>query len=43
MISPPHFFENYFAEVNIKNDHMRDKMEDRAKHAVNKYDDVLIM
>ena len=41
--SPPHFVENYFAEVKIKNDHMIDKMEDRVKHAVNKYDDVLIM
>jgi hypothetical protein len=40
---PPHFVENYFAEVKIKNDHMIDKMEDRVKHAVNKYDDVLIM
>ena len=40
---PPHFLENYFAEVKIKNDHMIDKMEDRVKHAVNKYDDVLIM
>ena len=38
-----HFLENYFAEVKIKNDHMIDKMEDRVKHAVNKYDDVLIM
>ena len=42
MISP-HFLEKYFAEVKIKNDHMIDKMEDRVKHAVNKYDDVLIM
>ena len=42
MISP-HFLENYFAEVKIKNDHMIDKMEDRVKHAFNKYDDVLIM
>ena len=25
-------------EVKIKNDHMIDKMEDRVKHAVNKYD-----
>ena len=40
---PPHFLENYFAEVEIKNDHMIDKMEDRVKHAVNKYDDVFIM
>ena len=39
----PPFLENYFAEVKIKNDHMIDKMEDRVKHAVNKYDDVLIM
>jgi hypothetical protein len=30
---PPHFLENYFAEVKIKNDHMIDKMEDRVKHA----------
>ena len=49
MIPPPpththtHFLENYFAEVKIKNDHMIDKMEDRVKHAVNKYDNVLIM
>ncbi len=42
MISP-HFLEKYFAEVKIKNDHMIDKIEDRVKHAVNKYDDVLIM
>ena len=27
----------------LKNDHLLDKMEDRVKHAVNKYDDVLIM
>ena len=42
---PPlrHFLENYFAEVKIKNDHMIDKMEDRVKHAFNKYDDVLII
>jgi hypothetical protein len=39
----PHFLENYFAEVKIKNDHMIDKMEDRVKHAFNKYEDVLIM
>ena len=39
----PHFLENYFAEVKIKNDHMIDTMEDRVKHAFNKYDDVLIM
>ena len=38
MISP-HFLENYFAEVKIKNDHTIDKMEDRVKHAVNKYDE----
>jgi hypothetical protein len=38
-----HFLENYFAEVKIKNDHMIGKMEDRVKHAFNKYDDVLIM
>ena len=43
MIPPPPFLENYLAEVKIKNDHMIDKMEDRVKHAVNKYDDVLIM
>ena len=43
MIPPPYFLENYFAEVKIKNDHMIDKMEDRVKHAVNKYDNVLIM
>jgi hypothetical protein len=43
MIPPPYFLENYFAEVKIKNDHMIDKMEDRVKHAFNKYDDVLIM
>ena len=50
MIPPPppppthtHFSENYFAEVSIKNYHMIDKMEDRVKHAVNKYDDVLNM
>ena len=42
-VIPPHFLENYFAEVNIKNDHMIDKMEDRVKHGVNKYDDVLFM
>ena len=42
MISP-HFLENYFAEVKIQNDHMIDKMEDRVKHAFNKYEDVLIM
>jgi hypothetical protein len=35
--------ENYFAEVKIKNDHMIDQMDDWVKHAVNKYDDVLIM
>ena len=40
---PPHFLENYFAEVKIKNDHMIDKMEDRVKHAFNKYEDVWIM
>ena len=40
---PPHFLENYFAEVKIKNDHMIDKLGDRVKHAFNKYDDVLIM
>ena len=39
--SPTHFLENYFPEVKIKDDHMIDKMEDRVKHAVNKYDDVL--
>jgi len=33
--------ENYFAEVKIKNDHMIDKMEDRVKHAVNKYDETI--
>jgi hypothetical protein len=27
----------------LKNDHLLDKMEDRVKHAVNNYDDVLIM
>ena len=47
MIPPPpthtHFSENYFAEAKIKNDHMIGKMEDRVKHAVNKYDDVLNM
>ena len=43
MISPLHFLENYFAEVKIKNDHMIDKMEDRVKHAFNKYEDVWIM
>ena len=45
MIPPPpsHFLENYFAEVKIKNNHMIDKMEERVKHAFNKYDDVLIM
>ena len=43
IIPPPsHFLENYFAEVKIKNDHMIYKMEDRVKHTVNKYDDVLI-
>ena len=40
---PPHFLENYFAEVKIKNDHMIDTLRDRVKHAFNKYDDVLIM
>jgi hypothetical protein len=40
---PPHLLENFFAEVKIKNDHMIDKMEDRVEHAVNQYDDVLIM
>ena len=36
MISPPpHFLENYFAEVKIRNDHMIDTMEDRVKHGVN--------
>ena len=40
---PPYFLENYLAEVKIKNVHMIDKMEDRVKHAINKYDDVLIM
>ncbi len=39
----PHFLENYFAEVKIRNYHMIDKMGDRVKDAVNKYDDVLIM
>jgi hypothetical protein len=35
MIPPlPHFLQNYFAEVKIKNDHMIDKMEDRVKHAI---------
>ena len=45
MIPPPlsHFLENYFAEVKIKNNHMIDKMEERVKHAFNKYNDVLIM
>jgi hypothetical protein len=43
IISPLHFLENYFAEVKIKNDHMIDKMEDRVKHAFNKYEDVWIM
>jgi hypothetical protein len=39
MTPPPHthFLENYFAEVKIKNDQMIDKMEDRVKHAFNKY------
>jgi hypothetical protein len=43
MIPSPHFFENYFAEVKIKNVHMIDTLEDRVKHAVNQYDDVLII
>jgi hypothetical protein len=45
MIPPPHthFSENYFAKIKIKNDHIIDEMEDRVKHAVNKYDDVLNM
>ena len=34
---PPHFLENYFAEVKIKNDHMIDKMEDRVKHTDTRY------
>ena len=42
MISAP-LLENYFVEVKIKKIHMIDKMEDRVKHAFNKYDDVLIM
>jgi hypothetical protein len=28
MIPPPHFLENYFAEVKTKNDHMINKMKD---------------
>jgi hypothetical protein len=43
MTLPTHFLENYFAEVKIKSVHMIDKMQERVKHAFNKYDDVLIM
>jgi hypothetical protein len=38
---PPHFLENYFAEVKIKDDHMIDKMEDRVKHASRNYSAIL--
>jgi hypothetical protein len=38
---PPHFLENYFAEVKIKNDHMIDKMGDRVKHANRNYSAIL--
>ena len=41
---PPHTHTHtHFSEVKIKNEHMIDKMEGRVKHAVNKYDDALIM